>query len=180
MEIIITLDKEDWKKFHSLMQKQLCEAASSKAWRAGEMLLLVALGMAMGFLMIQTGFRQADFHWPTALLVAGFFLLLIVIFFIRLYRIQQGMTQASEPMKGGAFIGEHRFVFDEKGIHTAGGNGESRHAWSSVKRIERAEGLIMIYFDTLFALVFPESKLSDPEEFYRYVNEQYSQAGGSF
>ncbi|MDY6857430.1 MAG: hypothetical protein SWO11_22540 [Thermodesulfobacteriota bacterium] len=34
--------------------------------------------------------------------------------------------------------------------------------------------MIRIFLDTALAYVFPEAKLENPDEFYRYISEQYS------
>jgi hypothetical protein len=38
--------------------------------------------------------------------------------------------------------------------------------------------MIMIYLDTAYAYVFPESKLDNPDEFYNFITEQYSNVIG--
>jgi len=50
---------------------------------------------------------------------------------------------------------------------------EASHRWSVVKRIERANGMILIYLDTACAYVLPENKLEDPSRLFNYLNEEY-------
>ena len=47
--------------------------------------------------------------------------------------------------RSGHAVGEHRFVFDEQGIKSSGPGYEGVHKWDIVKRIERVNGMILIF-----------------------------------
>jgi len=48
-----------------------------------------------------------------------------------------------------------------------------------MQKIERAQGMIIIYLDTVFGYVFPESKLDDPDGFYKYISEHFKNESNS-
>jgi hypothetical protein len=167
MEIQITLQKEDWKLYQSYIEKALPK--QQKTWMDSFWInLFVWMGLAMVFMAIFQSFSH--FHWPTAASVAIFFVLIFVLFLFNMFKIRK----AFEPLESGIFCGRHKFTFTSDGIITEGKGYEGHHSWEIVKKIERAPGMILIYLDKVYAYVFPESKLDDPDEFYNYISEQYS------
>ena len=64
-------------------------------------------------------------------------------------------------------------MFDDYGISTEGQGYAGKHSWAIVKKIERANGLILIFLDTSYAYVISEAKLKDPDAFYEHINELY-------
>ncbi|MCO7222713.1 YcxB family protein [Pleionea sp. CnH1-48] len=168
MEINIKLDKEDWVQYQGYLERELPKTIP-KTWLDNQLVQFVGwLVIAVVFLVV---FRQyTEFHWPTAISVAVFFILVAGVFIVNMLKIKKTF----EPSDSGCFCGEHQFRFDDKGIHSEGNGYQSFHSWSIVKRIERSDGMIFIHLDTVQAYIFPESKLSNPDSFYEFVNEQYS------
>lgn len=167
MEFTIQLDKQDWKKFQTYLQKQFQKSASTLS---GSFWFNVLLWMVVALLIMFLFPQLERFHWPTAIVVTGFFLLIITLFLFNLVK----MTKAFEPSEDGIFTGNHRFVFDDGGIHSQGEGYEARHSWSFIFRIERAEGMILVFMDTAYAFVFPEHKLENPDAVFHYISDHYS------
>jgi hypothetical protein len=169
MEIEIDLQKEDWKKYQSYIEREL--PRRHKTWLDNFWVsFFVWTFMTIIFMMIYRSFTY--FHWPTATFVATCFIFISALFFFNIYKARL----AFEPLDAGAFCGTHKFVFSEQSIISEGKGYDARHSWMIVKRVERAAGMILIYMDTAFAFVFPESKLSDPDKFYQFIMDQFSRA----
>ncbi len=168
MEFSIRLNEKDWKQFYSYVQKEL---AKSKPPMAGQLLFNILLWffIAFEFMLVFFIYKKDIFNLSTAFAVTTFFLIIIMVYFSSLVRIQK----ASRPSSRGIFIGEHNFSFDEEGISSKGENYESKNGWGSVLKIERAMGMIIIYFDTTYAFIFPESKLEEPNDLYNYIHDKY-------
>ncbi|MEP6161956.1 MAG: YcxB family protein [Halieaceae bacterium] len=169
MEIQITLDKEDWKSFQGYAEKTLPK--NLKSWMSSPWVnMLIWMLITIFFLSV---FNQySSFHWPTVTAMGAFFILLSALFFFNMFKLKK----AFEPSDSGTFCGSHIFRFSEQGISSEGDGYRANHAWSIVKKIEREQGMILIFLDTAFAYVFPEPKLEDPDSFYAFVSEQYSNA----
>lgn len=167
MQININLDKRDWQKFQDHIGKELSKntkTLSSTSWaNISVWVLLVAI-----FIVLLNYID--NFDWQTALVVSIFFICIFTVFILTLMQ----MKKAFEPGDRGIFCGEHEFVFDEQGISSKGSGYTAKHSWSIVKRIERVSGMILIYFDTAYAFVFNETKLADPDAFYKAISEFYS------
>jgi len=162
MEITITLDVEDWKKFQSYLEKELPKKV--KSWTDNTWFIII-LWTTVVFVSMALFQYVGELHWPTAGVVAFFFVLLIAQFVFNLVKFRKAFA----PSETGAYVGEHHFRFDEEGIKTRGDGYEAIHRWPLVQRIERADGAIYIFLDTAFAYIFNEAKLGDPESFYNYI-----------
>jgi YcxB-like protein len=171
MEIVITLDKEDWRKFSQYFWRKL--AKESRSFK-NDFWLSFIVGGILGMILIFAFPDLKEIHWPSAGVATAFFVFIVAVYFFKLIKFRK----ACEPSGEGTFVGEHEFIFDDQGIQTQGRGYESRHAWSVVKGIERAQGMVLIYYDTAMALVFPENKLNNPDEFYSFIDEKYSKAMG--
>jgi len=167
MEIQINLQKEDWKLYQSYIEKELPK--QQKTW-VDSFWVNVFVWMVMGIIFMTIFQNLSHFHWPTATLVAIFFVLISALFFFNMFKIRK----AFEPLENGTFCGSHKFTFTPEGIASEGKGYEGHHSWEIVKKIERAPGMILIYLDKAYAYVFLESKLDNPDEFYNYISEQYS------
>ncbi|MCW8900441.1 MAG: YcxB family protein [Gammaproteobacteria bacterium] len=166
MEISIQLEAEDWRQFQKYLEKELPKTVKPRTGSFGFNVILWTVITFMFFVIFQ---NTDEFHWPTAGFVVVIFIVVFALFVYNL--VQQGKAYA--PAEDGAFVGEHHFVFDEKGIATKGKGYEARHNWSTVKRIERVNGMILIFLDTAYAFVLQESKLEDPDSLYAYISKQY-------
>lgn len=166
MEIEITLEKEDWRRFQSYIEKELYK--QKKNWIDGFWVNLVAWAF-MTSLFMWAFDKFSDFHWPTAVFVLAIFILITLMYFFKVYKIRK----AYEPMESGIFCGKHKFIFTDEEIISEGEGYQGRHAWKIVKRVERGNGIILIFLDTIHAYVFPEGKLVDPDGFHEYVSWRF-------
>jgi len=172
MEILLNLEREDWEVFQSYTQREISRGVKSSSggfWRS----VLFLSVMSLIALFYFQGSRE--FHWPTATFVALIFTLIAAQFLYNLNKVKD----ASAPGDEGPFCGRHRLVISEDGISSEGNGYAGLHDWTTINKIERSDGLIMLYIDTLFAFIFPESKLEDPDALFAYVNRLYENANES-
>lgn len=167
MEISIKLKKEDWSLFQKHLEKELPKTIKSKTNSFWFNLILWAV---IAFIFLSIFHNISQIHWPTAGFVSVFFILFLGLFFFNLAK----MRKAYEPSDNGVFTGEHSFSFNEAGITSKGQGYEGRHSWSIVKKIDRANGMILVYLDTAYAYIYPENQLDNPDQFYKYINELYN------
>ena len=66
----------------------------------------------------------------------------------------------------------HRFRLTDAGIESNGSGYNAFHEWTAAHKVERANGLILVYLDTANAFIFPEGKLADPNGVYEYIVER--------
>lgn len=166
MDIQITLETEDWKKFQSYMERELPK--NLKSWM-NSFWVNMLIWVVVAFIFVSIYDHFTTFHWPTAISVGVFVVVIAALYILNVYKIRK----AFEPSEEGTFCGEHHFRFTDQGIESEGRGYSGRHSWEIVKKVERVRGMILIYIDTAYAFVFPESKLSDPERFYKYILERY-------
>ena len=179
MEIVINLDKEDWRKYIALLQKKLNKTISpwrGKFWLRASFWLELIFGIVIGFGFMLAIFNSIDIHWPTAKLAIAFFVVMGGVFLLRYRMLQKELVKACEPSEEGVYVGEHKVLFDDKGIQWQGKGYRRSLTWPVVKKVERDQGMILVYEDTIEALVFPESKLSNPDEFYKFIMGKYLMA----
>lgn len=169
MEIEITLEKEDWRRFQSYIEKQLWK--QQKNWTDGFWVNIVFWAL-MAALLMKFFHRFSEFHWPSGLFVFVIFGLIAIMYFYKANKLRR----AFEPMESGGFCGKHKFVFTDEEILSEGEGYQGRHAWKIVKRVERGNGMILVFLDTIHAYVFPEGKLTEPDEFYEYVSWRFRSA----
>jgi len=166
MDILIKLEIEDWNQYQSYIEKELSK--SVKSWTDSFRFNLVLWGVT-GFILMSIFRNLSEIHWPTVGVVSVFYILIFILFIIKLAKLKKAFA----PSETGVFFGEHQFVFDEEGIKSKGHGYEGKHSWSVVQRIERTNGMILIFLDTAYAYIFPVSKLDNPDKLYNYINEQY-------
>lgn len=165
MEISIKLEVQDWSKFQSHLEKELPKTV--KSWTNSSWFNII-LWAVIAFAFMSIFEYIGEIHWPTAGFVTVFFVLFFALFLFNMAKLKK----AYAPSENGVFVGEHTFVLDDEGIKSKGQGYEGNHAWTIVKRIERANGMILIYLDTANAYVFPENKLENPDLFYTYIKEK--------
>ena len=157
MEINLKLTQADWVNFNKFIQRN--KQKEQKGFPTGfwgNMILWLFLVMIFTIL-----FRLIErLHWPTAAFVSFIFILMMCYFFFSLFKLQKAFMPSIE----GTFVGSHKFIFDENGINSSGKGYKSFHEWTTVKRIERSNNLVLIFIDTAHAFIFPESQLADDDE----------------
>lgn len=159
MEFKLELGKEDWRNFNTYLCKKL---SMKNKTLFDNFFVSVFVWMIIGFVIIFTIKKFGGVHWPTAAITSLVFMFLYLVIFYKNKKIQAGF----EPMDNGSFCREHTYKFSEEGISTEDGT----ISWDLILQIERAQGMIMLYMDTAFALIFPEHKLEHPDKFYDYIS----------
>ena len=163
MEITIDLEQKDWGNYQSYIERALSPEMNvlGKQWWVN-VLIWAALTVFFMFLLE----RMKTFDWPTAIFVATIFIIVAVLFVVQLVRARKAFL----PAEDGVFCGRHTFVFSEQGIASRGHGYQGVHSWDLVRKIVRAQGMILIFLDTVYAYVLPESKLTDPDKLFEHVN----------
>ncbi len=166
MEISLQLELADWQRFQKHVERKLSisnRASINNPFISG--IFWISFG-ALAMML----YRRIDvFHAPTAIFVSLFFILFIVLFISNLVNMKKKLS----PLESGVFIGRHSFTFNEAGFIAIGKDYETKHDWSIIKKVDRGNGLILLYLDSYYAYIFPEEKLADPDAFYDYITVQH-------
>ena len=168
MQIEIDLDQSDWSRYQTFVEKTL--PAESKKMPSKRWMNILLWALTILFLVALNFIERFD--WPTATFVS----LVFISFFAALVVQLKDVRKAFEPAPDGVFCGRHKFTFTNEGIASSGRGYHGLHSWKLVKKVVRAEGMILIFLDTIFAYVLPESKLPNPDELYEYVTRQHRAA----
>lgn len=169
MEVEIKLSVKDWESYHSFLGSEAPRKYYSGWW----LTLLNALVWFLGFIIVMATINSvSSFHWPTAITVSILFLLLMLNHFLNRPRV---LMASFAPEKDGSFCGVHFFNLTSESLIAKSEGYFSEHSWSLFKRVERSHGLIMLFIDKANAFVFPESELSNPEEFYSFTKEKVNE-----
>lgn len=172
MEKIFNYKKEDWHIFHSYLEKDLCK--NNKMWYEG-FWFNMGLWFIVAFVFFTFSLVASEFSWPTAGLVAFFF----VFIFSQLVLNGIKLKKLCSPSEEGTFIGQHRFKFDEEGIHSEGDGYHAFHNWSVVKRVVKTDKAIYLFLDNALAYIFPLPQLEDYENFYEYIEAKVNVSSSS-
>lgn len=159
IQVTITLEEDDWFAFQFYLEKTLAKDVKPRntgAW------FYMLMGSVIAVIVMFVFLLGPAIDGYTAGIVSAVFIALVFGFVLYVKKLRW----LSAPAQGGIFTGEHHFVFDQDGIDSKGKGCSAHHDWSAVLRIARGSGLIMIFLDTTFALVFPEKKLDDPDRFF--------------
>ena len=163
MEINVTLSQTDWLKFQTYIQKKLYkENRKPKSWWMN-LIIWFFIG-----LVSMICYRQFDsFHYPSAAFAALLFILISGNYLYDKGKLRNALMPSNE----GTFVGQHKFIFDDAGIHSSGKGYNGFNSWSVVKSIVHDSGMVMIFIDTAKAFVFPENQIPDATTFLKTINE---------
>ena len=168
MEIQIDLEKQDWLQYQAYVEKKLqsqSKSGASKRW-----ITILTWVLTIGFMLALNFIDRFD--WPTAAFVSLAFLSLFALVLLHLASARKMV----EPTDDGVFCGRHVFTFTEEGIASRGRGYHGLHSWELVKNVVRTQGMILIFLDSIYAYVLPESKLANSEELFDYVTRQHQLA----
>ena len=162
MEIDLNLTPTEWLKFQKYIQRK--KQKELKGFMGGFWSnMILWFGLTLFFVIIYRHIGRL--HYPTVFFVFCIFVILIGLFCWNIIRLQRALA----PSEQGTFVGKHRFVFAEDGIHLQGKGYKSFYDWDSVKSVERENGMIMLFIDTAHAFIFPEDQIDDPADFMSKV-----------
>lgn len=164
MEIEINLGKKDWSNFQSYLEKEI---PKSKSRKSDSMWVQLIMWVFLGVAFTAVFQNISRFHWPTAVSVAAIFAIIFGMFVYNLNKLKQLFA----PSDSGPFVGAHKFIINEEGIYSEGNGYKGFHSWLVVKRITRKNGMVMVFIDTAYGYVFPESQLHNPDHFLQYLIE---------
>ena len=171
MEISINLEVKDWKLFQVHLEKEL--SRSSKSW-INNFFVNMFIWAAIAIAILSLFNSSEGIHWPTASAIFTLFTLLFVVLIFNSIKLKKAFAPSNE----GAFVGEHKILFNDKGIKSQGKGYTCTRDWSTVKSIEATDKMIIIYLDTAYALVLPTNKLDDPNKLYQYISDKYKSGKG--
>ncbi len=164
MELEIEYELSDWKDFQSFLETAICK--ESKQWWESMWINLI-IWFVVAFVFFAFFQSNVDFSWPTAGIVSFGLLLCFALMLLSGVKAKR----ACQPSEGGAFLSKHKFVISDDGIITIGSAYEANHKWSMVRRVENTEKAIYLFIDSINALVFPLSKISNPEGLMALINK---------
>ncbi|RBP48813.1 YcxB family protein [Arenicella xantha] len=172
MEKTFKYEKEDWQKFQSYLETDLCR--SKKMWHESVWFNLISWFVIA--IVFFTFFQsKSEFSWATAGIVSFFF----VSIYAQLVLTGIKFKKLCAPSEKGSFIGEHRFRFNESSIQSEGLGYTATHDWSVVKRVAKTNDAIYLFLDNAVAYIFPLSQIEDSGQFYEYINTKINVAASS-
>lgn len=164
MEISLTLTQQDWLRYQLYLEKNLPSRTLSRLLGGG----YVVLGALAVLLAL----------WLDSICLVNIaFVLGFLLAFLALWAL--GISQARKayfPIPGGAFCSQHRFVFDQQGIHTESDGSSSYTSWRKINRVEHTDEMIMLFLDTAYAFILPCNQLQDPNALLRLIENYWTQA----
>ena len=161
MELDLELTQADWLNFNKYVQRKIQKGLLGGFWPNVVIWFLITILFVFLFQRIDR------LHWPSVGFVSIIFVLLIGYFFLNIAKAQKALM----PSLQGTFVGDHHFEFNEKGIYSNGRGYNGFHEWSTVKAIEQGNQMVLIFLDTAYAFVFPETQLEDVEKFVIELNQ---------
>lgn len=164
MNIKIKYEKSDWKAFRKCLKGMISTPRRSLLDR---IVPAIAFWMVMGIIATFYYEKVTMFHIPTAILSI---VLMMAVFVSQSYRVKRRL-KFYEPSENGDFLGEHEFQFEETSFKTISRSSECQYKWDVVLKIERAEGMIMLFVDSARAFILPENQLDNPDDIYQKLIE---------
>lgn len=155
---------EDLALFRSFMEKHIegkVSAYFNKFWIKATEWLIIGLAIIVGINL------SDQFDYPTAIYVSLVFMCISIYFWLLRIKKHEFTYSRSEE----DFVGLSEFEINELGVKQERHNFRAFLCWTLIKRIVRANGLIMLFTDSNNAIIFPERKLEDPNAFYEYCVE---------
>lgn len=166
MEQVFNYTVDDWKKFQSFLEKDLCKSESTKWYKEAAYNIILWCVIAIFFFILFRNFNE--FSWLTAGIVAFFFVSIFVYVILTAAKFKKRCAPSPE----GIFIGEHSYAFDDDGIHTKGRGYSATHNWSIVQRAVKTDEAIYLFLDSAYAYIVPLSQISEPEKFCAYLSSK--------
>ncbi len=165
MKFDLKLTAAQWSGFQKYMQRK--KQKELKGIINGFWVdLIIWIALAFFFYI---GFTYVgSVHYPTAIIISCIFLIVIGLWIWNVIRLNRALA----PSEHGPFLGKHRCIIDEAGIHLER-KGYKRYVdWHAVKLVERGNGMIMLFIDTAQAFIFPENQIDDIDEFMQKINRK--------
>ena len=160
-EIVVTVQvrKTDWSEFQKLWMAEFeKDSPRSLGKKLADAILVLAL-VSVFYVY------RADFHWPTALVVAVIGFMFIGYFF----RSYARATEAATPRDNGLFLGQHTYRFTPEKIYSKGPLNLCEYEWDLVNSVRDTENLIILMIDSAAALILPKRDIEDPAELVEKV-----------
>ena len=169
MEIEVTINKDHWKKYNKYIYKMKAREVGFGFGNFWVNLIVWCL-LVMVFTILYRGLSHHQMHFPTVTFVFVIFVILFV-FFIWFFK---RFTDACAPSESGLLLGKHRYQFDKKGIKTIGNGYESFLRWSRILDIKTSKELIILFLDTVYAIILPIDQVEDHERFLLEIKNMKS------
>ena len=163
MNFEIKLDEKDWFSYQKYLENRVSDRVKGFGFVAN-----LFLWMFLSFVFFTAFSFVGEFDWATAIGVALIFIFIIVLMFLRSFRVRKFMA----PAKDGSLYAHQSIEITEAGIKSLSLHTETFVKWDAVIGVERGLGNIMIFIDTIHALVIPESKVNNADEIFKYVSIQ--------
>jgi|GEM_PF-1413038 len=157
----ITVTKKNYTDYADFIIKKLCAPKDNKGlgFIKNVIAWFVLTVVFMTFFQVKS-IRLSDFHWPSGLIVAVPFLILIIVFLYNNHKLKK----QSIPNENGVMIGNKTIEFQVDGICETNHLGHYFYKWQAVEGIEENKGDLYIFVDKLLALIIPASAFTSEAE----------------
>ena len=169
MEAAINLGLKEWNDFNYYLEQSFADQSKTN-WMA--ILSRVLLWFLIAFIFLITFQLRLTPQLVPVAVVAG---LAAASYLLQSIRVQK-IIALFTPSATGTFCGPVKFYFGQQKLEIVGEGHGGHINWTSVKKIEKDENLIMIFIDTAMAYVLPVEQLHDPEALYLYALERWQEA----
>ncbi|MBD0411909.1 YcxB family protein [Pseudoalteromonas distincta] len=157
----ITVTKKNYTDYADFIIKKLCAPKDNKGlgFIKNMIVWFVLAVVIMTFFQVES-IRLSDFHWPSGLIVAVPFLILIIVFLYNNHKLKE----QSIPNENGVMIGDKTIEFQADGIRETNHLGSYFYKWQAVEAMEENKGDLYIFVDKLLALIIPASTFTNEAE----------------
>lgn len=162
MELQITTTQDDWMRFQKFTISHIRKKTKGLINTRISFFILFFVAIVSSFLV---NVFQIDIHINRNVLI---FVTFIIVFAILYYNNIKSL-KAIRPSDNGPMTGQHTLQFDSTGIHESAKLYEIHYRWAAVKEIVHATGLILIYIDTVFAILIPDDQVGDVDTFIKTI-----------
>lgn len=162
MELQITTTPDDWMRFQKFTINHIQKKTKGLINTRIAIFILFFVAIVLSFLV---NFFRIDIPVNRNILIIATFILIFAI----LYYNKMRSLKAIQPSNDGPMTGQHTILFDSTGIHESAKLYEIHYKWAAVKEIVHATGLILIYIDTVFAILIPDDQVGDVDTFIKTI-----------
>ncbi|QQM64254.1 YcxB family protein [Pseudoalteromonas sp. LC2018020214] len=157
----ITVTKKNYTDYADFAIKRLCTPQGKKDSGVIKNVIVwfVITVVFMTIFQVES-IRLSDFHWPSGLIVAVPFLILIIVFLYNNHKLKE----QSIPNENGVMIGNKTIEFQADGIRETNHLGSYFYKWQAVEAMEENKGDLYIFVDKLLALIIPASTFTNEAE----------------
>ena len=135
--------------------------------RANLVMFLMIWAMAILIMLHEYDWSLSGLNIPVALLITFVLAVAGSLFFFTFIMIWMVLTVTEKS----GWIGEHRFLVEDRGIREVTSASDSLHMWESIHDVQLAAKMLMIRVTQFTFLLLPKRGFDDPEQFEPFCAE---------